>query len=158
MRQELERGRELGMRGVKLICYYQGYPTEGPMVDVACQFANEHGLFILNHDWGSPEQIRRLCQTYPNACFITGHTTTAYGEVAKEFSNLFICTCPCVDWEYTERLVGIYGADRLLFGSDLTDLPIGWGMGQIIYAKISESDKRRILGGNLRSLLDRYGV
>jgi hypothetical protein len=155
MRQELERGRDLGLRGVKLICDYQGYPTEGPLVDVACQFADEHGLLILNHNWGSPEQISRLCRTYPNACFIAGHTTTAYGEVAKEFGNLYICTCPCIDWSYPERLVEMYGADRVLFGSDLTDLPIGWGLGQIMYARIPESDKRLILGENLKALLGR---
>lgn len=156
MLQELERGWQSGMRGVKLICDYQGYPTEGPLVDVACQFADQHGLLILNHNWGSAEQMRRLCQSYPQACFISGHTTTAYGEVAKECSNLFICTCPCVEWSYPEKLVEIYGADRLLFGSDLTDLPIGWGMGQILYARIPESDKRRILGGNLEGLLRRH--
>ena len=157
VREELERGMGMGMRGVKLICDYHGYPTEGPLVDIACRFADEHGQFILNHNWGSAEQIRRLCQTYPNACFIAGHSTDGYGQVTKAVGNLFICTCPCVDWSYTERLVEIYGADRLLFGSDLTDLPIGWGMGQIVYARIPESGKRRVLGENLRVLLDRYG-
>ena len=48
------------------------------------------------------------------------------------------------------------GADRLLFGSDLMDLPIAWGLGPILYARISEADKRKILGGNLRRLMDQY--
>jgi predicted TIM-barrel fold metal-dependent hydrolase len=154
--EELARGREMGLRGVKLICDYQGYPSEGPLVEVACQFAHQHHLLILNHNWGSAGQIRRLCETYPNACFIAGHSTTAYGEVTRVVANLYICTCPCVDWGYAERLVGIYGADRLLFGSDLTDLPIGWGMGQILYANLSEPDKRKLLGANLETLLKRY--
>jgi predicted TIM-barrel fold metal-dependent hydrolase len=54
--------------------------------------------------------------------------------------------------------VELYGADRLLFGSDLTDLPIGWGIGQIAYARIPEADKRLILGGNLRRLMDEYDI
>lgn len=157
LHQELERGLALGMRGVKLICDYQGYPTEGPLVDVACEFAHEHGQFILNHNWGLAAQLSRLCLTYPRACFITGHSSTAYGEVAREAPNLFICTCPCIDWGMAERLVEIYGADRILFGSDLTDLPIGWGLGQIVYARLAESDKRKILGGNLARLLRRSG-
>jgi len=158
MRRELARGQAMGLRGIKLICDYQGYPAEGPLVDVACEFAHQHGQFILNHNWGSADQMRRLCTTYPNACFITGHTTLAFADLAKEVDNLFICTCPCIDWDYTEKLVAAYGADRILFGSDLTDLPIGWGMGQILYAKIPESDKRKIMGGNLRSLLARYSA
>ena len=125
------------------------------MIDVACGFANEHGLLILNHDWGSPQQMRRLCATYPNACFITGHSTLAFGEVTRDHENLYICTCPCIDWGFPEKLVESYGADRILFGSDLTDLPIGWGMGQIMYARISEAEKRLILGENLQRLMAR---
>ena len=76
--------------------------------------------------------------------------------MAKAHDNLYICTCPCVDWNYPERAVAVYGADRLLFGSDLTDLPIGWGLGQIAFAHISEAEKRLILGGNLRRLFDKH--
>jgi predicted TIM-barrel fold metal-dependent hydrolase len=54
--------------------------------------------------------------------------------------------------------VELYGADRILFGSDLMDLPIAWGMGQIMYARISEADKRKILGENLKRLMERYGI
>jgi len=158
VREEMERGLKMGMRGIKLINDYHGYPAEGPLVDVACDFADKHCQFILNHNWGSAGQIERLCRTYPNACFITGHSTTAYVEVTKKVDNLFICTCPLLGWEQTELFVKLYGADRLLFGSDLTDLPIAWGLAQIIYAKISESDKRKILGENLKELMVKYGL
>jgi len=75
MLEELERGLELGMKGIKLISAYHGYPTEGPLIDVACRFAHERRQFILNHYWGSAQQIERLCRTYPDACFFTGHST-----------------------------------------------------------------------------------
>ncbi|MFO8007360.1 MAG: amidohydrolase family protein, partial [Candidatus Brocadiia bacterium] len=55
-----------------------------------------------------------------------------------------------------ERYVALYGAKRLLFGSDMSDLPIPWGLGPILYADISEADKRAILGGNLRRLLQTH--
>ncbi len=158
MLEELERGLELGMQGIKLIASYQGYPTEGPLIDVACRFAHEHGQFILNHDWGSAAQIQRLCETYQDACFFTGHANGTYGEVTREVDNLFICTCPFLRWGQTEEFVRVYGADRLLFGSDLTDLPIAWGLGPIMYARIPEADKRKILGENLLRLMDKYGV
>jgi len=156
LRAELERGLELGLTGVKLIARYQGYPNEGPLIDVACEFCDEHGFFVLNHDWGSREQIERLCTTYPRACFITGHANGSYGEVTRRVSNLFIGTCPFLGWGQCEQFVRIYGAERLLFGSDLTDLPIGWGLGPIFHARIPEADKRQILGGNLRALLPRH--
>ena len=158
MREEMKRGLEMGMRGIKLISAYHGYPAEGSLIDVACEFAHKHGQFILNHHWGSARQIERLCKTYSNACFFTGHSEAGYGEVTKRVDNLFICTCPFLSWEQTERFVNIYGADRILFGSDLTDLPIAWGLAPIFYAKISEADKRKILGENLKALMRKYSV
>lgn len=156
-REEMERGLTMGMRGIKLISSYHGYPEEGPLIDVACEFAHNHGQFILNHHWGSAEQMKRLCQTYPNACFFTGHSAGHYAEVTREVDNLFICTCPFLGWGQTEEFVARYGADRILFGSDLTDLPIAWGLAPIFYARIPEADKRKILGENLKALMGRYG-
>ncbi|MFO7945483.1 MAG: amidohydrolase family protein, partial [Armatimonadota bacterium] len=110
----------------------------------------------FNHDWGSPEQMRRLCKTYPDALFITGHSKSTYGDIVQEVDNLYICTCPFLAWGQTERFVEIYPPERIMFGSDLTDLPIGWGLAQIMYADIPEVDKRKILGENLRRLLPEY--
>ncbi|MBM3473726.1 MAG: hypothetical protein FJX75_10700 [Armatimonadetes bacterium] len=158
MLKQLERGLANGMQGIKLISSYHGYPTEGPLIDVACRFAHEHGQFILNHYWGSAEQMERLCTTYPNACFFTGHSTMEYVEVTRRVGNLFICTCPFHAWDQTEQFVAAYGADRILFGSDLTDLPIAWGLAPTMYAKIPEEDKLKILGGNLKRLMEQYGI
>ena len=156
MLAELERGEAMGLRGIKLISSYHGYPTEGPLIDVACQYAHERGWFILNHHWGSPRQIERLCSAYPQACFIAGHSAGDYVEVTRRVDNLFVCTCPFLRWNQTEDYVARYGADRLLFGSDLTDLPIAWDLASIVYARIPEGDKRKMLGGNLKRLMGKY--
>lgn len=158
LRAEFERGRQMGLRGIKLINSYQGYPTEGPLIDVCCELCDQYGYFILNHSWGSAEQIERLCTTYPRACYLTGHATLAYGEVCSRVDNLYISTCPVHTWGATERLVATYGADRIVFASDLCDLPIGWGSYPIMFARIPEQDKRKILGGNLERLLQRYST
>jgi len=158
MLEELQRGLELGMQGVKLAPSFQHYPLDGPLLEVACEFAHEHSQFILNHYWGPTTLLRRLCTRYPNACFFTGHSTTEHVDLVRDVDNLYICTCPFLGWRQTEQHVELYGSDRLLFGSDLMDLPITWGLGPILYARIPEADKRRILGGNLRRLMDRFGV
>ncbi|NLW50640.1 MAG: hypothetical protein GXY85_07310, partial [Candidatus Brocadiaceae bacterium] len=46
----------------------------------------------------------------------------------------------------------------LLFGSDLQDLPIAWGLGPILFARLPVEQKRMILGGNLRRLLTEYSL
>lgn len=156
MLDELQRCRQAGLRGIKLIPTYQAYPKEGPNIDVPCRFAHEHRQFILNHDWSSPQQMERLVATYTDACFFTGHTTTAYADIMKRYANLFVCTCPVHKPCDVERVVRTIGADRFLFGSDLTDLPIAWGLGPILFARISEREKRLIIGENLKRLMERY--
>jgi len=155
--EELERGLERGMRGIKMVSSIHRYPDDGPVIDTACRFADEHGLFFLNHTWGSVENLRRRLDSYPNVCFITGHSAGGYRALVRGFPNLYICTCPFLNWRQTETYVERYGADRILFGSDLLDLPIAWGLGPILYARIPEEEKRLILGENLKRLLRRYG-
>lgn len=158
MLHELKRGAAMGLRGVKLIPHYQGYPSEGPLIDVACRWAHERRQVILNHHWGSAGQVERLVSTYPGACFIAGHTTTEYAELMRRHANLFVCSCPLLEPRTCERVVETVGADRLLFGSDLTDLPVAWGLGPILFARLPADDKRLILGGNLERILERYSL
>jgi len=155
---ELERCAKRGLRGVKLIAQYQCYPPEGPMVDVACRWAHERKQIVLNHGWGSPEQMERLLKTYPDACFITGHSTTAYAGLMRRYPNLYVCTCPLLRPGACREHVTRLGADRLLFGSDYQDLPHGWGLGPILLADIAEADKRAILGENLQRILTQYST
>ncbi len=159
MLTDLERGQALGMQGIKLMLNsYGAYDADGPLVDVCARWAGERRQIILSHYWGSADRLLRLCRENPGACFIVGHTYDHYGEVFRQVENVYLCTCPLLGWGDTERYVGICGADRIMFGSDLMDLPIAWGLGQIMYANIPEADKRKILGGNLRRVLEERGI
>jgi predicted TIM-barrel fold metal-dependent hydrolase len=158
MLSELERCAKLGLRGIKLIPHYQAFPEEDPLIDVPCLWAHEHGQIILNHYWGSPEQMERLVTTYPDACFITGHAITAYAGIMKAHPNLYVCSCPLHTPRACEDMVDVIGAARLLFGSDLQDLPIAWGLGPILTARLSVEEKGLILGGNLRRILAEYSL
>jgi predicted TIM-barrel fold metal-dependent hydrolase len=158
MLKELQRGASMGMRGIKLIPTYQGYPVEGSLIDVACEWANKHHQIIINHYWGSPTQMERLVKKYPNACFVTAHTTTEYADIMKRYPNLFVCSVPLLSPRACEEVVDAIGADRLLFGTDLLDLPIAWNLGPIIFARISAKEKSLILGENLKKILNEYSL
>jgi len=158
MRRELLRCADLGLRGVKLIPYYQGYPADGPLLEVACRWAHERRQIILNHHWGPVEHLERLLAAHPDACFVNGHTTLAYAGLMERYPNLYICSCPLLGPRECEEVVARIGADRLLFGSDLQDLPIAWGLGPILFARLPVEQKRMILGGNLRRLLTEYSL
>jgi len=157
MRREMERCFAVGMRGVKLHPALQECSTAAPNVETTCAFANERKAFIVNHRWGDPERLRYLCDKYPDACFMTGHTNLGAAPVARERDNLFIGTCPLTQYGLIEELVEQAGADRVLFTSDLSWDPIAWVFGPILYARIPASDKRLILGENLRRLLRKHG-
>jgi predicted TIM-barrel fold metal-dependent hydrolase len=76
----------------------------------------------------------------------------------KRFANLYVCSCPLLWPRACEDVVATIGADRLLFGSDLLDLPIAWGLGPILFARLPAAEKRMILGGNLQRILSRYSL
>lgn len=158
MLAELERCAKLGLRGIKLIPHYQDFPEEHALIDVACRWAHERRQIILNHWWGPPQHLERLAGCYPGACFITGHATDAYAEVMRRLPNIYVCSCPVMTPLACENLVRRIGADRLLFGSDLQDLPIAWGLGPILSARIDPDRKRMILRDNLERILETHSL
>ena len=163
MLAELERCSRMGLRGVKLIPHYQGYPEDGPNIEVACGWAHERRQIILNHYWGAPTNMERLISKYPGACYVAGHTLDnvlpGYADLMKKVDNLYVCSCPLWDGpRAAEKAVAAIGADRLMFGSDLQDLPIAWGTGPVLFSRLSPRQKRLILGGNLQRLLTRYSL
>jgi len=54
-----------------------------------------------------------------------------------------------------ERAVEVYGADRIVLGSDGTDFGMKWSRDAIAEAHISEADKNAILDGNAATALAR---
>ncbi|MDO8684730.1 MAG: amidohydrolase family protein [Armatimonadota bacterium] len=157
IKDELERCRQMGLRGIKLIPHYQKYPDEGPNILLACEYANDHSWPMLNHNWGSAEHLDNLAKTYKNACFIIGHYFgPIYTDVLARRNNVFQCTCAALNFGDIETLVNDVPAEKIVYGSDFTDLPIMFSMGPILYARISDDDKRKILGLTAKSVLERW--
>lgn len=158
MRRELDRCEDKGFIGVKLIPQYQGYPEEGPNIEIPVAWANERKLMVLNHGWGPVQHLRRLADTYPDVTFIVGHYSTAYASLVNTYPNIYQCTCEPLGYRSMETLVEAVDVSKVLFGSDVTDLPLAMGMGPILHARIPEADKKKILGLNALEMLRRMGV
>jgi predicted TIM-barrel fold metal-dependent hydrolase len=76
--------------------------------------------------------------------------------LAKKFKNIFLeITYTAVTNGVIEYMVREVGAKRVIYGSDTAmrdPIPqFGW----LAYAEISEADKRKILGRNMRKIIDR---
>ena len=75
-------------------------------------------------------------------------------EAAKKRENVFLETCcSTVIYGVMEMLVNKIGADRILFGSDMPFVNANAQIGKILHAKISDDDKRKILGLNMAKIL-----
>ncbi|MBI3921296.1 MAG: amidohydrolase family protein [Armatimonadetes bacterium] len=153
---ELERCRGLGFAGVKLITSYQGYPDDGPLFEAICGFAHEHHTPILNHWWGS--KLEEWLQRFPQAQFITGHWDPGRAELVRRYDNLWVCTCLPIAHESFEIGMRDLRPDRVMWGSDMSDLQFGVGLGPILLARVDEEVKRRVIGLNMLELLETCGI
>ncbi len=147
---------ELGFWGVKLHPWWNQYPEAGEHVRRCCEFVHERGLIIVNHYWGPPQLLDELASEFPNAWMITGHLTLddGYCRVVNRHENVYVGSCLPILRGEVEAAVSRLDVDKILFGSDVPDLPIPLGFGSILYARIDDEAKRKIMGLNAQRLLE----
>lgn len=137
---EIARGREVGMIGVKLAASRR---ADDPLLDPVCEAARERGLPILHHiwqgrgrDWPGQEasdgsELCQLAKRHPDVSFILAHIAGG-GDwrhtlaVVRPHRNVFIdLSGSGVDGGMLEACLAAAGADRLVWGSDIT-MDAGW--------------------------------
>ena len=155
------------MRGIKLHPSTHHYPLTGPGYRVAFEVAARRRVPVLTHTWGegeeallcSPELVARVAEQHPNTPFIIGHSggiLPGYRlsiEAARRCPNIYLETCGSFQaMGLLEYLVDGVGADRVLFGTDVTFICMTAGLGRVVYAKLSTEEKRKVLGLNAARL------
>jgi predicted TIM-barrel fold metal-dependent hydrolase len=132
---EIERCVARGAIGVKLLASRR---ADDPLLDPIAEIAATHGLPVLHHiwqhrrrEWPSQEisdgvDLARLATRHPKATFILAHIGGG-GDYLHTFPA--VADCPNifpdlsgsgVDRGMLDAAVSALGADRLLWGSDLT--------------------------------------
>jgi predicted TIM-barrel fold metal-dependent hydrolase len=147
---------EWGFLGIKVHTHPK-HPYDGDRWAPVYEFANERGLPVLAHTWGDDwlKQFASMARKYPNANFIAAHTGGGNMQInideANRTQNLYLDVVLSMGtpWE-VERLVREVGASKLIWGSDEILISSAHQIGRVIFADISEDDKRLILGGNAR--------
>ena len=122
----------------------------------------ERGLFLLVHTWldgdpyGSQDLFASVAADYPSIKWLMGHSGGPYGsiravEIAQKLDNVFLdltlSMCPAQQVEFFVREVG---PDRVLFGTDNPFIDPRPQIGRVALARISDEDKAKIFGGNVR--------
>lgn len=156
---EIERSRKLG--GFKGICTfgYGFYSYKGKKYVPCWELSAKYDLPILADSWGdnAVNDLGEIAKQHPNAKIILAHSGPEdfYKniEVAKNNDNVFIEISVSKDgFSVVELFVKHLGAEKVLFGSDFSFLALSHQLGKVLYAKISDSDKEKILSGNAKRL------
>lgn len=149
-----------GFRGVKVHGNMQGdLPLNDPGYFAAYELADKKKLPVLFHAW-MPSEVKAaadVARRYPNATIILGHSgMTARAEAveaAKQYDNILIDTAISSTYDNAiEILVDKVGADRVVYGSDMSFFDCIHTLGKIALAKLTDTEKEKILGLNAKEL------
>ncbi len=154
---ELKRCYDLGLRcGVKMHRYHQPeYRITDAFLAPVMEFLNERRLIYINHLLGADADVIELARRYPELTIINGHGGVAHARLGLQHPNVFANSCSMMAVDGVEELVQACGSGHLTLGSDFSLFQLGWGVGPIAYAAISEADKAAILGGNAMRIFNR---
>lgn len=99
----------------------------------------------------------KMAAQFPGMKILLGHSGIVeediYRDAVRRHDNIFLETCCSMAWYgLVERLAAMAGADRVLFGTDMPFMSPDQQIGRILFARISDDDKRHILGLNARRL------
>lgn len=143
--------------GIKV--YQTGINFNDPDYEPVWQFAKKNSIPILAHTWGGNlTGFDKVAKKFRSVPFIAGHagsvfTYKEYVKVAEEIKNLYLDLT--YSREYTnmiEYFVKEIGAERIVWGSDTPVFSMSHQLGKVLFARISDNDKFKILYTNAASL------
>lgn len=123
------------------------------------EYANATGAVILVHTFGKKQvvPIMKVAEEFRRIKILLGHSgifeEEIYSEAARKHDNIWLETCSSFAWYgLIERLVAMSGADRVLFGTDMPFLSPDQQIGRVLFARIADEAKRKVLGLNAQRL------
>ena len=155
-----------GFVGVKIHPSFHGCYADDDRYESAWRLAAQRRIPILTHSWDISEQnpaqeysfpsrFEKFVAMYPDTTLILGHAGGRYGghvaaaDLASRYPHVFLDLAgDCYTLGLVEYLVEHAGANKILFGSDLTWIDPRTQLGMILDANISMEAKRQILATN----------
>ena len=165
---ELDRCKhELGLVGISFHTRFQGVSLDSQWVLAYCAHMADIGLVPVLHAMDeTPEEslwkLAVVARSIPDTpvlaldAFGSYEATRLCFFIAEIAPNIIFDTSLSYNFDFAEDFANRFGADRVVFGTDLYSHPVGRRishiLGQIKESALSEDDKAAILAGNARRL------
>lgn len=147
--------------GLKILPIYHNHKLADKEYEYALSFANERKIPVLIHTWGNAPECgiyETVCK-YPDAKFFLAHCCFGAWDYAARCVNesngnvwLELTAVPG-ERGIIEKLVGMVGSEKILFGTDLPWFDEYQAIGGVLSADITEDDIKNILYRNIEKLL-----
>ena len=156
---ELKRMYSAGVRCIKLLNHYQEeYPGDGPNLMALYEFAAANKMIVLNHSWSEGE-ISKIASIYQEVDFIFAHYNGSDQDTALiNFANVYTNIWNYGPMGWLDKGIKLVGAGKFMMGSDGFLNSMSVGIGPVVFANISDDEKRLILGKTIARLLDKVGA
>ncbi|MHB9130572.1 MAG: amidohydrolase family protein [Armatimonadota bacterium] len=140
-----------------------GLRYDDPLYDLLWEYANARHLYALIHRTTNDfSEIDILASRYPDITWVVAHCGSDYKTAdqtiacVKNHPNVYAeITLTPVPLGIIDYLANGAGADRILYGSDLPMRDPRQQLGWVIFSRLSEEDKKKILGGNAQRILEK---
>lgn len=158
------------MMGVFFPSSAQNVVCTHPNYDPLVRRAHELGAVIFQHTWfktggkdtsgeSTPAELAELARRHPEITLVCVH---AGGEWEKGLRAVRDCGNIVVETSgfdptagFLEMAVRELGAERIIYGGHFPGRSFGTELAKVFGANLSERERRLILGGNFRRLLER---
>ena len=166
---EIDRAvTELGLVAFSFHTRFQGVSMDSQWILKYLERIGEHGVLPIIHAMDdTPEEalwkLASVARSLPDLTILAldafgGFEATRHnffvGEIAP---NVVFDTSLSYNFDYIEDFANQFGAERVVFGTDLYSHPVGRRIShllpQIVDSALSDADKAAVLGGNARRLL-----
>jgi predicted TIM-barrel fold metal-dependent hydrolase len=105
------------------------------------------------------EEMAAVLEAHSNLPVVVTHTGYRADRyiypLARRYPRLMVETSMYVGHRQLEEFAQTFGAERLLFGTNLPYYTPGAALAVLAYARLSEAERARVAGGNLTLLLER---
>ena len=139
-----------GFKGIKL--YQVGVQYDDRVYDPVYAFARDHNAPVLADTWGGDlVGLEKAAERHPEVAFFAAHAGSAfayeeYMRKAKDLPNLYLdLTYSREHTNMIEYFVETLGADRIIWGSDVPLFSMAHQISKVLFARIPDEDKRKIL-------------